>query len=147
MVIFLEEFMNNQLIRQTLGLALATPTPFDLVDITRNGLPKKSINALADCLRLTIPELAKYLHISERTLQRYAPEKHLSIALSDHLLQIAKVYTKSLEVFEDAEDASCWLKQCNVALGNIAPIELLDTSAGIEMVLEELIRIEYGVTT
>ncbi len=137
--------MEYQSIKQTLGLKHSTQTPFDLVEITRNGLPKNAIDALATCLHITIPELTKYLHVSERTLKRYAPKKLLSTALSDHILQIAKVYTRSLEVFENEESATCWLKQNNIAFGNMAPIYLLDTSSGIEMVLDELIRIEYGV--
>ncbi|MGK5095168.1 antitoxin Xre/MbcA/ParS toxin-binding domain-containing protein [Deltaproteobacteria bacterium TL4] len=137
--------MNYQSIGEMLGLTQATPTPLDLVEITRTGIPKRAISTLAECFDLTIPELTKYLHVSERTLQRYTPEKLLSSPLSDHLLQMAKVYAKSLDVFEDAEDTTCWLKQPSLALGNIAPIELLDTSSGIEMVLDELIRIEYGV--
>lgn len=139
--------MNYQLIRKTLGLKQSTQTPLDLVGIVRNGLPKKTIDDLAGCLHITISELTKYLHVSERTLQRYTPEKLLSIALSDHLLQIAKVYTRSLEVFEDADDAACWIKQASIALGNISPLHLLDTSTGIELVLDELTRIEYGVVT
>ena len=137
--------MNYQSIAHTLGLTQSIPTPLDLVEVARHGIPKKSINFLANCLHITIPELTQHLHVSERTLQRYDPEKLLSSALSDHLLQIAKVYARTLEVFEDTEDTASWLKQTNIALGNTAPIELLDTSSGIEMVLDELTRIEYGV--
>ena len=137
--------MNYQSVAQTLGLKQPIPTSFDLVEMAHRGIPKKSIYALAESLQVTIAELTKYLHVSERTLQRYAPEKRLSSTLSDRILQIAKVYARSSEVFEDAEDAARWLKQPNIALGNTEPLELLDTAAGIEMVLDELTRMEYGV--
>ncbi|MBF0352334.1 MAG: DUF2384 domain-containing protein [SAR324 cluster bacterium] len=137
--------MNYEFIARTLNLKHPVPTPFDLIEIARMGIPKKSINSLAECLHIPISELIQYLHVSERTLQRYSPDKLLSSAISDHLLQIAKVYSRSLEVFEDAEDASMWLKQVNISLGNVPPMDLVDTISGIEMVLDELTRIEYGV--
>lgn len=137
--------MVYQAISQTLSLDAPIIDSFDLVRLTRKGIPRSAIDALAKSLHLSISELTKYLHISERTLQRYSPDKSLSTELSDHVLQIAKVYAKSLDVFEDPETTSSWLKQPNIALGNIAPIEYLDTSSGIEIVLDELTRIEYGV--
>lgn len=137
--------MIYQTVAQTLGLNKPTDTTFDLIGLTREGIPRSAIDALANSLQISIPDLTHYLHISERTLQRYSPDKNLSIELSDRLLQIAKVYSRSLDVFEDSEMAANWLKQPNIALGNIAPITYLDTSSGVEIVLDELTRIEYGV--
>jgi putative toxin-antitoxin system antitoxin component (TIGR02293 family) len=137
--------MTYQAVARTLGLNKPTDTSFDLIELTREGIPRSAIDALANSLKISIPDLTHYLHISERTLQRYSPDKHLSIELSDRLLQIAKVYSKSLDVFEDSEVAANWLKQPNIALGHIAPITYLDTSSGVEIVLDELTRIEYGV--
>ncbi len=137
--------MVYQAVSQTLGLDSPTVSNFDLMMLTREGVPRAAIDALANSLHLSVSELTKYLHVSERTLQRYSPDKNLSTELSDRVLQIAKVYVRSLDVFEEPEITSEWLKQPNVALGNIAPIEYLDTSSGVEIVLDELTRIEYGV--
>lgn len=137
--------MIYQTVAQTLGLNKSTDTILDLIGLTREGVPKSAINALANSLQISISDLTNYLHISKRTLQRYNPDKNLSIELSDRLLQIAKVYSRSLEVFEDSEMAANWLKQSNIALGNVSPITYLDTSSGVEIVLDELTRIEYGV--
>ncbi|MGB5713941.1 MAG: antitoxin Xre-like helix-turn-helix domain-containing protein [Waterburya sp.] len=137
--------MVYQVVGQTLGLDSPTVSNFDLMMLTREGVPRAAIDALANSLHLSVSELTKYLHVSERTLQRYSPDKNLSTELSDRVLQIAKVYARCLDVFEEPEIASSWLKQPIVALGNIAPIEYLDTSSGVEIVLDELTRIEYGV--
>ncbi|MGK7952337.1 MAG: antitoxin Xre-like helix-turn-helix domain-containing protein [Xenococcaceae cyanobacterium] len=137
--------MVYQAVGQTLGLDSPTVSNFDLMMLTRKGVPRAAIDALANSLHLSVADLTKYLHVSERTLQRYSPDKNLSTELSDRVLQIAKVYARSLDVFEDPETTSSWLKQPIVALGNIAPIEYLDTSSGVEIVLDELTRIEYGV--
>lgn len=137
--------MTYQAVIRTLGLKLPTRTPLEMVKVARKGIPMKAIDVLAKNLNMPRPELAKYLHVSERTLQRYTPEKVLSPGLSDHVLQIAKIYTRCVEVFEEHDKAANWLKQSNIAFGKVPPIELLDTSTGIEMVFDELTRIEYGV--
>ena len=139
------KIMVYQAVGETLGLNSNPVSGFDLMMLTREGIPRKTINALADSLHLSVIELAKYLHVSERTLQRYTPEKLLSPELSDRVLQIAKVYARSVDVFESSDTASQWLKQPSVALGHVAPIEFLDTFSGVEIVLDELTRIEYGV--
>ncbi len=137
--------MTYQAVIRTLGLKMPTRTSFEMVNVARKGIPMKAIDTLAKNLKLSRPELARYLHVSERTLQRYTPDKILSQDLSDHVLQIARIYARCVEVFEEHDKAANWLKQPNIAFGKILPIELLDTSTGIEMVFDELTRIEYGV--
>jgi putative toxin-antitoxin system antitoxin component (TIGR02293 family) len=131
-----------------LGLVLDTTaieTVMQIISMTREGLPASVIGNLATHLGLTVSEFSGLLPVSERTIQRYSSEKQLSKGMSDHLLQIARIYTKSVEVFEDKEHAVNWLKTPCPALGNIRPLELLDTYSGIELVMNELNRIDYGV--
>jgi putative toxin-antitoxin system antitoxin component (TIGR02293 family) len=139
--------MSYQAVLKELGLTILNATPLDFVKAARKGIPKKSIDTLAKKLNLPLSELAKYLHVSERTLQRYEPDKILSPDLSDHILQITKIYSRCLEVFNDKKTAAAWLKEPCIAFGNTAPVELMDTSAGIEMVFDELTHIEYGVVS
>lgn len=139
--------MSYQAVLKELGLKMLQATPLDFVKAARDGLPKKSIDALAKKLDVSLSNLAKYLHVSERTLQRYGPEKILSTDLSDRVLQITKVYTRCLDIFEDNKVAAAWLKEPCTAFGNIPPIDLLDTSTGIEMLLDELTRLEYGTVS
>ena len=53
--------MSNQAVIQTLGLKIATKTPFELIKLARRGIPRKAINTLAKKLDLSISELAKHL--------------------------------------------------------------------------------------
>ncbi|MEL6930005.1 MAG: antitoxin Xre-like helix-turn-helix domain-containing protein [Cyanobacteria bacterium J06600_6] len=117
----------------------------DLRAITHQGLPKVAVDEVKKLLDLSTEELAKYLHLSVRTLQRYNDTKILSADASDRLIQIAKVYARAWEVFEDESLAIAWLKSPSLALGNQIPQEYLDNFSGMEIVLDELNRIEYGV--
>jgi putative toxin-antitoxin system antitoxin component (TIGR02293 family) len=60
-------------------------------------------------------------------------------------IRLARVAAQAQDVFESAYPAMSWLKRPNRALAGYAPIDLLDTDAGTERVVELLDRIEYGV--
>lgn len=137
--------MMYQTLSKALNLSQAINSPYDLVDLARQGLFKSAIDSLAELLELPAKDLVKYLHISERTLQRYDEKKKLSPELSDHVIQLARVYARAVEVFEDQNKAVKWLKYPILALGGVTPISCLDNFSGIELVLDELGRIEYGV--
>ncbi|MEO1340711.1 MAG: antitoxin Xre/MbcA/ParS toxin-binding domain-containing protein [Cyanobacteria bacterium J06635_13] len=137
--------MSYQSLTKALNLQQEVKTSFDLIDLARQGLYRSALDSLAQLLQLSAKDLVQYLHISERTLQRYDRNKKLSPELSDHLIQIAKVYIKAVEVFEDSENAVQWLKYPSQALGIVTPLSCLDTYSGIELVLDELGRLEYGV--
>lgn len=132
-----------------LGLKnLKSEDPITIIRITREGLPIKSIRSLAAALDLRSVEMAGILPISSRTIQRYEdkePGELLTAEVSDHMVQVSKVIAKATEVFEDAALAKEWLKESIPALGGRPPLSLLDTSTGIELVMTELVRIEYGV--
>jgi len=122
--------------------------PIRVIQITREGLPKKAIQVLAEALDMKNVDMASILSISSRTIQRYQDKKGdelLTPEVSDHLVQVSKVLVKATAVFEDADLARGWLKEPIPALGGRTPLSLLDTSTGIELVMTELVRIEYGV--
>jgi len=138
--------MTSQALAQTLGIKGPT-SPLDLIETIRHGLPKQALERLAKALRVKVLDLEHILPVSRRTLQRYAQQdvKFLPTELSDHMLQVAKVYARAVDVFEDEERALEWLQAPIMALGGWIPMSLLDTSAGVDLVLTELGRIEYGV--
>lgn len=137
--------MTYQAVGEALNIDRKIETPFDLMDLARQGLFRSAMDSLAQLLELSTKDLVQYLHISERTLQRYDEQKKLSPELSDHLIQLARVYARAVEVFEDKNKAVKWLKYPSHALGGITPLSCLDNFSGIELVLDELGRIEYGV--
>ena len=55
------------------------------------------------------------------------------------------LHSKGEEVFGSRENFSTWLQTENLALGNIIPRDLLKNSFGINLLMDELVRIEHGV--
>jgi putative toxin-antitoxin system antitoxin component (TIGR02293 family) len=118
-----------------------------LIETIRQRLPQQALERLDEALRVKVLDLEHILPVSKRILQRYEQQdvKFLPKELSDHMLQVAKVYARAVDVFEDEELALEWLQAPIVALGGRIPMSLLDTSAGVDLVLTELGRLEYGV--
>lgn len=117
-----------------------------LVEMVRNGVRFDSFDKFANKSPFTLNEWSGYLHISERTMQRYRNEKKTFDPLqSEKIIEIALFYNKGIEVFGSAEKLNFWLETNSLALGNIKPKMLLDNSFGINMLKDELTAIEYGV--
>ena len=62
-----------------------------------------------------------------------------------HVEDLIKVQKRSIEVFDRQELAEGWLKSPVLALGGDTPMELIISDKGIDMVLNELGRIEHGL--
>jgi putative toxin-antitoxin system antitoxin component (TIGR02293 family) len=60
-------------------------------------------------------------------------------------LLIAEVAARGSEVFEDKEKFIGWLNMPSVAFAQKTPLSLLNSKFGVDMVLDELGRIEHGV--
>ena len=118
----------------------------ELIETIRKGLNFSVFTKLANISPFSSVEWSKYLHLSERTMQRYKKEKKSFDALqSERILQIVLLNKLGLEVFGSQEKYNHWLETDNLALGKIKPKDLLDNSFGISLLKDELTRIEYGV--
>ena len=126
-------------------LGIRIKSRMDLIELSKSGVPKKALAHLAKYMSLSVRQMAEFLPLTEHTIQRYSPEEHFNRVVSEQILQIAEVAAKATEVFEDMNKFLSWLNHPNKALANKTPTSLLSSRFGIEMVLEELGRMEHGV--
>jgi putative toxin-antitoxin system antitoxin component (TIGR02293 family) len=89
--------------------------------------------------------MAEIMHTSSRNLRRYTTDMVLSPAQSERAIELARLYSKGEDVFGSLDEFKQWMETSVLALGNKKPREFLDTSLGIDILLTELGRIEYGV--
>lgn len=119
---------------------------FFLIKSTREGIDYDTFDKLSDKFPLNISDWSKILSVSERTMQRYKREKKRFDSIhSERLILIMILFKKGTEVFGNSESFIKWLNSENIALGGILPINMLDNSFGINMIKDELSRIEHGI--
>ena len=137
--------LENEGLLRYLDIDIPLHNVYDFIELSRNGIDKKSLLHLAKTIDFNLEELALVLHLSERTIQRYALSKKLSTEASSKALQLAKLYAKGENIFGDLDRFKQWMEHPNVALALKKPKELLDTTFGFQLLNEELVRIEHGI--
>jgi len=56
-----------------------------------------------------------------------------------------KAFDKAYQIFGNENDAHAWLNEPSIPLGKVTPKSLLGTQQGLELVLYELVAMEYGL--
>ncbi|GAB2822385.1 type II RES/Xre toxin-antitoxin system antitoxin [Ferruginibacter profundus] len=101
---------------------------------------------IADKAPFTQAEWASILHVSERTLQRYAKANSVFAPINaERAMQIAQVLNRAKEVFGDMAKFYHWIKRNPYALEGNLSMQSLTTNDGINKVLTQLGRIEHGL--
>jgi DNA-binding transcriptional regulator YiaG len=101
---------------------------------------------IADKSPFTQSEWAGILHVSERTLQRYAKNNGSFAPINaERALQIDKVLKEGKIAFGKVENFYNWLKRNPYMLGGNLSFDSLYSANGIERVLTQLIRIQHGL--
>ncbi len=101
---------------------------------------------IADKTPFTQAEWASILHVSERTLQRYAKSNGSFAPINaERALQIDKVLKEAKITFGKIENFYNWLKRNPYMLEGNLSFDSLTSYSGIEKVLTQLGRIQHGL--
>ncbi|HMO62158.1 MAG TPA: DUF2384 domain-containing protein [Ferruginibacter sp.] len=101
---------------------------------------------IADKAPFTQAEWAAMLHVSERTLQRYAKNNGSFASINaERAMQLHKVIQRGKEVFGSIDKFYTWLKSSPSSLEGRLSLQSLTSAEGIQLVLTQLGRIEYGI--
>nr|WP_127092234.1 antitoxin Xre/MbcA/ParS toxin-binding domain-containing protein [Aquabacter cavernae] len=115
----------------------------------REGFPGEALQHLVGTLEVLKDSvvLEQGIGISVRTYQRQRNEEggRLSLEQSSRTYKFAEILTKAILAFGSRADAEAWLMRPALGLNQNAPIDLMETSAGLELVETYLTQIEYGV--
>ncbi len=119
---------------------------FQLIQAIRDGIRFPVFEELLAQLPFTFNEWSGFLLLSDRTMQRYRKErKSFDQGSSEKILEVLLLYRYGVQVFVDRDKFNAWLTTINLALGSKMPMEFLDTSFGINLLKDELFRIEQGL--
>ena len=121
------------------------PTPSELIAAVKAGLDVRVFVDLARCLGVSEARLAEVAGIAPTTLTRRKRAGALTPDEGEHVLRLAALLDRAVQVFEDEADAADWLRTPNLALGGDSPLALADTELGAREVDDLLGRLEHGV--
>jgi len=118
---------------------------FWLVEESVAGVPATAVFDLIDLTHLNKDFFSGILNISSKTLDRYRKaEKRLAPSASQLMLKLFTLYRKGEEIFGNLEEFQKWIEEPAYGLGSKIPKTLFQTPAGIDLIMDELVRIEYG---
>ncbi len=106
----------------------------------------KEFKKIADKAPFTQGEWAAILHVSERTLQRYAKNNSTFAPINaERALLVAKVIKEGIETFGNTDLFYSWIKRNPYMLEGSLSFESLTTTEGIQRVMTQLGRIQHGI--
>lgn len=109
-------------------------------------LTYKDFKKVSDKVPFTKAEWADILHVSERTLQRYAKDNHAFAPINaERLMLIDKVIHQGKITFGNTDNFYNWLKRNPYMLEGNLSVNSLSTYEGIQNVMIQLSRIQHGI--
>lgn len=116
-----------------------------LVLTALKGVPAALFFQMADVTGYKREQLADLFDTSLKTFQRYEREqRNLNPQDSEKALKIMALFQRGADVFGSAASFRRWMDKPAYGLGSQIPFDLLHTSGGIDLIADELVRIEYG---
>jgi putative toxin-antitoxin system antitoxin component (TIGR02293 family) len=138
---------NQNVVNESIASYILAPSSntTNLINYARQGISMSFLLNLSEKLSLSLQEVGNILHVSLRTLQRYAPTKTLDTDASAKVLNLEALHRHGIEVFGDEGSFNNWLRSKVPSLGNQTPLSYLDTPFGFQLVDQTLGRIEHGI--
>jgi putative toxin-antitoxin system antitoxin component (TIGR02293 family) len=102
----------------------------------------KSVSRFFDVPDARIQAIAQVPASTASRLEK--KQARIDPAATERIYRIGTVTRMAIEVFEDQASAISWMRQPNRALGNAAPLELMDTEPGAVSVRQVLNAIATG---
>jgi putative toxin-antitoxin system antitoxin component (TIGR02293 family) len=116
-----------------------------VIEFSRRGVPFSHAKMVYESLGMQQKKMCDMIGITDRTFQRNIKEnKMLNIIQSEKVLEAGILLHKGLSVFGNKEKFVKWLNTPSPVL-SASPICYIDTHVGIQLVINELHRLEHGI--
>lgn len=119
---------------------------YEVMEKSQRGISIHYLNHLSELYSLTPTDWADIMGISTKSIQRYQQQENiLSAAQTEFVLKIEQLYALGIEVFGNLQSFKNWMQKPAYGLGGKIPSEILHTISGINLVINQLMRIAHGV--
>jgi putative toxin-antitoxin system antitoxin component (TIGR02293 family) len=121
---------------------------YQLVEAAQQGVSANLFFDLAKITQYDITVMENLLNITARTVRTYQKEdRTLSPLKGELLLKLARLFKRGQQVFGSLTAFRAWMEKPAYGLHGALPFSLLNTSEGINIVMDEVERIAYGEFT
>jgi putative toxin-antitoxin system antitoxin component (TIGR02293 family) len=132
------------------GIDASTYHPFyanqvALLTSSKKGLEAKAALDFLNLSGFSHQQFQDTFKTTVKTIQNYTNHaQKLDASLSEKILKAFALFEKGIAIFGSADVFYNWLHQPAYGLGNQTPFDIMDTFTGVNLIEEELIRLEYG---
>lgn len=117
----------------------------EAIKVIRNGYAVHMLKSASSFLGVPNTRIQRITHVTPTTASRLEKaSSNMDQAASERVFRMASVTRMAISVFEDVASATEWMRQPNHVLGNVAPIDLMDTEPGADAVRLVLNAIATG---
>lgn len=116
-----------------------------LISTARQGIGVSYFDKLLKTTGIQKGVLASLVGIDPKTVDNYRKNhKKFAVLEGELLLKLERLFAYGEEIFEEMGEFREWLQLESIGLGKMKPIDLLNTSTGVDLVYDELTRIAHG---
>jgi len=121
--------------------------PEEKIEAIRRGVRARVVDEMVRYLDVPKSVVFNVLHTPQSTAHRLIRDNRpLDSAASERVVRIADILRVAEKIFGGRENATRWLRTPNLALGDAAPLSMLDTEPGATEVRRILSAISSGGT-
>jgi putative toxin-antitoxin system antitoxin component (TIGR02293 family) len=118
---------------------------FAAVEAIRAGFPASMLKSASRYFGITDARMQAIVRVPASTAARLEKKAaKIDAAASERLYRMGMVTRMAIELFGDAAMAVAWMREANHALGDMAPLDLMDTEPGAASVRQVLNAIATG---
>lgn len=121
----------------------------EIIKLCKNAkqkMPYSILAPLTNCTPFNYNDWSEFLNLPKKTLKRNCRfNKSLKPIYKEKILALMLIYNKGIEVWGNKNTFDDWLIAKNIALGGVLPKDLFKNSFGLELLRNEIGRIEYGI--
>lgn len=123
----------------------APATGIEAVRFIRDGYPASVLKDVSKYFGVPESRIQKILHVAPSTANRLEKKAaNIDSGATERVFRMGLVTRMAIEVFEDSDSAIKWMCRPNRLLGDVAPLELMDTEPGAKSVQLLLNAIAIG---
>jgi putative toxin-antitoxin system antitoxin component (TIGR02293 family) len=136
---------SESIVNEGTSLYESRPAKASYKPIITKDFTYKNFKLIADKAPFTLNDWAEIMHISERTLHRYAKENTPFNGLQIEIILLAeKLIDMGNQVF-GRDGFKSWMQSSVFSLDNRSPKEFINSYAGLQEIINVIGRIQYGI--